>query len=322
MIATDLLVVGGGPAGLVAATAAARAGAAVVLVDEQPELGGQLRYRHRLITLLGTSEGVAPRVLRDRLVAAATDAGVHLHQGALAWGWFDDGTVGATRDGAPISYRPSGILVASGSTDLPHVFPGATLPGVFTARAVQILVNHHRVLPGRRWAIVGGHDAHGEVAHDLRAAGAEVVATAGHVALVAAAGDGGVQKITIDGISHEVDCVAVCAGRQPDAAIPMMAAQGFAHDAAAGGLVPVCGANGQLGDSSMFVVGDAAGVTSVDIAIAEAEIVGVAAAAYVGHGDPTRAHALIEAATAASSALADRHRRRAGYVALHAQPYG
>jgi len=321
MITTDVLVVGGGPAGLTAAVAAARAGASVILAEEHPELGGQLRYRRRLITPPGELSPVSPRALRDALLKSAESAQVDLRPGTVAWGWFDDGTVGATSGNQSLAFQPTVTIVASGSTDLPLIFPGATLPGVFTSRAVQILINHHKVLPGRRWAIVGGHDMHGEVAHDLRVSGGEVVATAGHVAMVSAHGSGGVQRITIDGISHDVDAIAVCAGRQPDAAIAMMAAQGFAHDAAAGGLVPVAGQDGRLGDSSIFVTGDAAGVTTVEVALVEAELVGYAAAAAVGHTDANRVNAAADAARARNAALADRHRRRAAYVALHAQPY-
>src|SRR5215213_796641 len=148
-------VVGAGPAGLAAATEAATAGAAVTLFDEQEEPGGQLRYRIQPVTVAAGSHADRPDRIAERLVDAALAAGVAFHTNATVAGCFAGLELLVIEDGDSSRDVPDCLIVATGSTDLPYPFAGGTYPGVFSARGLQILLNLHRVRPGRQFAIIG-----------------------------------------------------------------------------------------------------------------------------------------------------------------------
>lgn len=316
----EVVVVGAGPAGLAAATTAARHGAAVLLLDERPEPGGQLCYRLSPIAARSGEAPGSPRELLARLLADATSAGVEVMPGAVAWGRFEDGSLGVSRGSEPLLLRPGATIICAGSTDLPLPFPGWSLPGVFSGRAAQILVTQWRVLPGRRWAVVGGGPESGEIAGDLRAAGAAVaVVAAPGAALAAEAGaDSAIAALVADGARHALDGIAVAAGRQPDAALATMSGVPMAYAAEFGGLVPLLDAAGRTADPRLLAAGDAAGTCTPEVALAEGRIAGVAAAHAVGKAG----EADVAAALAAEQPLlADRQRVRRALEPVYEQVY-
>lgn len=294
MSRAQVVVVGGGPAGLCAAITAAQAGAGVVLFDEQDALGGELRHRVWLHHLPGEPEALHPARLRAALVERATAVGVDLCPGCLVWGAFDGPVLGVTTPAGASEVVPERVVLATGSTDLALPFPGGTLPGVWSARAVQILVNRHRLLPGRRFAVVGGAGEGAEVAADIRQAGGVVVVVAGAGAVVAAEGGDGVRAVVVDGESFAVDVVVVAAGRQPDLGLAQMAGCPVAVDQELGGWFPVVDERMRAGDSPWFVAGNAAGACDLAVAASEGRLAGIAAAESLGLVEP----AAVEAALA------------------------
>lgn len=314
----DVLVVGGGPAGLSAAASAAAQGARVLLADESPSLGGQLRYRLSPVALDADRDAETPSALAARLVAEAEAAGADLRPGMLVWGGFEDGEFGAELGGRPVRLRPTATVVATGSTDLPLPFPGGSLPGVFTGRAALILANLWGVLPGRRWAVVGAGPEAEEVAASLQCAGAEIVARAPGGAKLAAEGRDGVVALWVNGDRHTVDAVAACNGRQPDPALATMLGVALGHDPALGGLAPLLDELGATGDPRVFVCGDAAGICSPEAAVIEGRLAGIAAAASCGLAG---SDALDAARAAAHRALAGRVQARRGLAPSYVQPY-
>ena len=152
----DLLVVGGGPAGLAAAIEASSAGLAVGLVDERPTLGGQIYKQLGLGFRVVRPSSLGRDYLRGRaLIAAAETSGARLLTSTSAVA-VRDGEVVVVADGEHarkvVARR---ILVAPGAHDRPVVFPGWTLPGVLTAGAAQTIVKTQRVLPGERIVFAG-----------------------------------------------------------------------------------------------------------------------------------------------------------------------
>ena len=131
----DVLVVGGGAAGLGAAIAAAGLGADVVLADEGPEPGGRL-----------LAEGGHERA--RALAARAGEAGVELLSAAPALGAFD-GLVPVWQRDTLHQVRARRIVYATGSIEQPLLFPGNDLPGVMLSGGAVRLANALRVEPGR-----------------------------------------------------------------------------------------------------------------------------------------------------------------------------
>lgn len=171
----DVLVIGAGPAGLAAATAAARRGAGVVVLDERPQSGGQyfkpLAPSHR-------ADRPTDRQFRAglALLDAAKAAGVTIVQEATVWGAHAPDEVVAVVGGRETVYRPRRLVIASGAYERPAPFEGWTLPGVMTTGAGQTLARSYRVSPGRRVVIAGNGPLNLQLAYELVEGGVEVAA--------------------------------------------------------------------------------------------------------------------------------------------------
>ena len=160
----DLLVIGGGAAGLAAATTAAELGADVVLVDEGPEPGGRL--------LAEGGHGHA-RELSER----ARGAGVEVLTGAPALGCFD-GLVPVWQGDTLHQVRARRLLFATGAIEQPLVFAGNDLPGVMLSGGARRLISLYGIRPGTRAVVATVDDRGLEAAVELQAAGVELAAVA------------------------------------------------------------------------------------------------------------------------------------------------
>jgi sarcosine oxidase subunit alpha len=151
----DVAVVGGGPAGMSAALAAAGAGVRVVVIDDQPALGGHLRYdvaSHDALPGLGTSKGYeAAERLRAQVEGAAN---IEVLSGASAFGLYDGNLLGIDAGDRTIKLRAKRIVVATGSIETPLTFDRNDLPGVMLSTGLQRLIHLYGVKPGST-AIVG-----------------------------------------------------------------------------------------------------------------------------------------------------------------------
>src|SRR5207253_1505392 len=138
---TDLVVVGGGPAGISAATAAAQHGVRVALVDEQPSLGGRLRgLLHEKRNSDGAGAWTNGPALSARMEVEAQEAGVQILSGRGVWGIWPGWVVYLDGVDDP-QIRARALILATGSTERSYVLPNWTLPGVLTAGAGQSLLH-------------------------------------------------------------------------------------------------------------------------------------------------------------------------------------
>lgn len=309
MRTTGIAVIGAGPAGIAAALAAAEAGAAVTLIDENPAVGGQLRWRIAPLrdlddALDGLPACWAAETLRERLAAV----GVSVLTGAVAWGLFDDGGLSVAAPDGGFLLQAEKMVVATGAVDLVLPFPGWTLPGVMTARAAQILLHLHRVLPGHRVAVVGeGPDA-AEIVHDLRLAGIGVIVQAGDPARVAASGEGRVERVTVDGESYEADAVVIALGREPDPELALQARVELGYSSRLGCHLPLRSELLETSRPGLYVAGEAAGAVDLAESFAEGRLAGLAAAGATPERIAATQEALVRARSPERSAEVDRLR--------------
>jgi len=315
----SIVVVGAGPAGLTAAAEAATAGASVVVLDEGAEPGGQLRHRVQPVAAAAGAPAERPDRLAERLVDAALAAGVRLRTSATIAGCFAGLELLVIEEGAPSRDVADALIVATGSTDLPYPFAGATYPGVFSARGLQILLNLHRVRPGLRFAIIGSAaDAEG-LAGDVMLAGGEVVwSGVAPAPFLSSDGAEGVRGLTVGQDHYTVDVIAIAVGRQADPALATMVGTPLAFSTELGGLIPLIDDQLRSPISGLFVAGDAAGVGSVAAVIAEGRLAGIAAAASLGLASDEDVAAV---RAAGGPELAWRLAQRAALPAVSTQPY-
>ena len=178
----DVLVVGAGPAGLMAALAAARRGARVILVDEQAELGGSL-----LASTLTVDGAPAADWLALTVAALRAMPEVVLLPRATVFGYYDHNFLGVlerrTDHLAPARagvrqrlhrVRAGQTVLATGALERPLVFANNDLPGIMLASSVSTYVNRYGVAPGERLVLSTTNDGAYRTALDWRRAGRDV----------------------------------------------------------------------------------------------------------------------------------------------------
>jgi sarcosine oxidase, subunit alpha len=185
-----VLVVGGGEAGRAAALEAAQAGPGVVLVEEDARL--------RDLTLDGV-EVFAP---------------------ASALGIWEGGLVPVDAGTVLYRFRAERIVVATGATEQPLVFPGNDLVGVMLPNGVRRLVRDFSIRPGERAVVLGSDDDTLAIAAELAEVGIEVTKVldlrdASPHELVAQGRKGRVRRLILDGEGFDCDLLVASGGRQP-----------------------------------------------------------------------------------------------------------
>ena len=253
---TQIAIIGAGPAGLSAAIAAAELGAKVTVFDENATAGGRLRYR--------ILDGDVPLAdMRSELIRDIERLSVDMHLNAKVWGLFPEHVIAVSMSDRSSEYHADQIILATGSTDLPFPFPGGSLPGVMTARGLQIVMHLGRVLPGERIAVIGSGPEADEVVRDIGLAGGHVVVEVDphrpEVSLNAEGRDG-VTSLVIDGESFDVDVVVIAVGRQPEAELSQMTECDHGYVPALGGFIPLRNHYLRTSRDGIIVAGDASGV--------------------------------------------------------------
>jgi sarcosine oxidase subunit alpha len=238
----DLLVIGAGAAGLAAALEAGRAGARVILADEDFRMGGRLNAETFQIGGKGGAQWS-----ETALAELAAMDNVRLMPRTTVYGAYDHGIYGALErmtDHLPESggkprqvlwriYSRRAILCA-GATERPIAFGNNDRPGIMLAGAVRAYVNRWGVAPGKRVAVFTNNDDGWRTARDLSARGVEItaiidsrngtppVAPSGAALVMGervidTKGRHGIRSLTLsNGLSIPANCLAVSGGWNPN----------------------------------------------------------------------------------------------------------
>ena len=313
----EVVVAGGGPAGLSATLAAAERGAQVLLCEENPQLGGHLRFSN------------SPGPLAELRDAVTGQPNITVLTECTVLGWYEDNWLAAEQQGHLIKIRAQAIVVATGAYEQPLVFDHNDVPGVMLAGAAQRLLKLYGVLPGRRALVVTANDDGWAVAADLLAAGINMAAIVDERAreactsplretlsgqapvfwqhtIAAAHGSSWVtggrvvpatgvaaSGATADAAGQSLACdlILVSVAWAPAAELAYQAGATLAFDEARGEL------RASKLPAGIYLAGRAAGTHNVQNQLAEGRLAGEGAAAFLGRGAPVS-----EPATAALAA--------------------
>jgi len=189
---TDVLVIGGGVAGLAAAREAVRTGARVILIDDQPELGGALLSGSTVPGLAEEIEGKpALEWVADVEAELVSAAECTVLNRTTAFGSYDSNYVIAAQNrtdhlSAPAAdgvsrqriwhIRAAQVVLAPGAHERPLVFENNDRPGIMLASAVRSYLNRYAVAAGSRVVISTTNDSAYALVAELQAAGVKVAA--------------------------------------------------------------------------------------------------------------------------------------------------
>ena len=300
----DVVVVGGGPAGISAAMAGAKQGARVLLFDENPALGGHLRF---------TFPVQSP--LPDLLTALDQQENVTVFTNTSVLGWYQENWLAAVTGQRFFKIRTKSLVVAAGAYETPLIFDNNDLPGVMLGSAVQRLLHLFGVVPGKQAVIVTGNDDGWDVAADLHAAGSAVaalvdernrndcaspyrdgLANAGvpvfyRHTILEARGSGAVRSAVVARVDEDgeicpataqtlkCDLIVTSMGWTPATELIYMAGGKSEYNEERAEILPVTSPPG------LYVAGRVAGTHVVEAQIGEGRLAGLSAAAFAGFGE-------------------------------------
>lgn len=345
MIERDAVIIGGGPAGLAASIVLARAGAKVLVVDENKRPGGQLfKQIHKFFGSKAHNAGIRGMDIGKQLLAETEECGVEVWLDSAAVGLFPGMRTAILRNGKTEIVQAKKVLVSTGASENSVSFEGWTLPGVMGAGAAQTMVNVNRVLPGQRVLMVGSGNVGVIVAYQLMQAGADVVgiveamdrigAYGVHASkvrragvpfylshtVVRAEGKDRVERAVIAELDNwkpvpgseralDVDVVCIAAGLRPMTELAQMVGAEHMFVPELGGAMPWHNENMESSLPGLYVAGDTAGVEEANTAMDEGRLAGV-----------MMAHSLSLLTDAEAKAQADEIRDRLN--ALRQGPFG
>jgi len=316
---TQMVVVGSGPAGLSAAVKAAGYGVEVMLVDEHARPGGQLfKQIHKFFGSHTHYAGMRGPDIGRLLLKQAETHGVSINLETTVWGIFQDRVLGLVRGDRTERIQADKIILATGAMENALRFPGWTLPGVMGAGAVQTMVNLNRVLPGKRFLMVGSGNVGLIVSYHLLQAGGHVVKLVEalprisgwgvHASKLArcgvpievsktikrVCGRGRVEYVDLISVDEawneipgteqrvEVDVVCIAVGLNPLSELAWIAGCGHKFVPELGGWIPRHDESLQTMVPGIYVAGDVTGIDEASTAMEEGRIAGISAAEALG----------------------------------------
>lgn len=319
---TDLLVIGGGAAGLCAAAEAGGAGAKVTVIESDLHAGGQLvKQTHKFFGSKDEYAGTRGYKIADILLEEIAGLGdrVQISCNSTVTGYYPEDGVYTVMQGEEEYYRIKAkkAVIATGAQERMIPFTNNDLPGVYGAGAVQTLMNVYGVVPGKRVVMVGAGNIGLIVSYQLEQAGVEVAAVVEampkiggywvHAAkirrlgipvllrhtVVEAIGDkileGAViqeldDKFQLIGEPEKIECDIICmaVGLTPTTELFWQAGCKMQYVPQLCGYVPYRDKSMRTSNPDIWVAGDASGIEEASAAMVEGRVAGHSAAKALG----------------------------------------
>ncbi len=317
----DIVVVGGGPAGLSAALEASSLGASVLLLDENHQLGGQLiKQTHRFFGSKEHDAGVRGVTIARRMIEKVeSDERIRVMLQTTAFGYYPDGVIAAVRENRQlVRIKGRRVIFATGAAENSLAFENNDLPGVYGAGAAQTLMNVYGVKPGDEVLMVGSGNVGVIVSYQLIQAGVKIKAIVeamprigayfvhaakvrrlgvpiyvGH-SIKRAFGNGKVEGATIvkldekwrpvEGTEFDIKCDVIClsVGLHPSYELLAQAGCAIRFVPELSGHVAVHNRNLETTVPGIYVAGDSSGVEEASIAMMEGKVAAISAVFSLG----------------------------------------
>jgi len=323
MIKKDLVIIGGGPAGLSAAKIANEAGMKVALFERSFLLGGQLiKQTHKFFGSESQYAKVRGIEIAKILISDLEKTDVEVFLNATVVGLYKDNIITVYQNNKYFKVEAKAIIIATGASEKFLAFENNDLPGIYGAGAVQTLMNIHGVLPGSEVVMVGSGNIGLIVSYQLIQAGVKVKALIEaadkiggywvhasklkrlgvdiitNTTVKRAVGDGKLEKIItvkldakweeIKGSEQEITCDALCisVGLSPMHQLLSMAEANMLYVNELGGMVPLKTCDYETSLPHVYAAGDVTGIEEASSAMVEGKIAGLMAAKHIGYIHP------------------------------------
>lgn len=319
---TEIVVVGGGPAGLSAALSALQAGAKVMVIERNDKLGGQLiKQTHMFFgsqNQYASTRGIDIAKILEEQLDEYKDR-VEILTNAAVIGMYEDGMLTVEHGKKYLKIKPDRIIVATGASEKFLAFPNNDLPGIYGAGAVQTLMNVYGVKPGNKVLMVGAGNIGLIVSYQLMQAGVEVKAIIDaapriggylvHASKIRrmgipiltshtvkyAHGKDSLEKVTIWQLDDkwqpmpgtemdiEADVMCISVGLSPLAELLWQIGCDMKFVPELGGHVPLRNKDLETSIKGIYVAGDTAGIEEASSAMVEGRLAGLCAALSLGY---------------------------------------
>ncbi len=321
MINKDLVIIGGGPAGLSAAKLAAESGLSSLVVERDFKLGGQLVKQTHMF--FGSEKQYAKtrgidiaKILVDDVLKYPSM--IEVMTDTTVVGLYKDKVISLLHNDKYIKVQTKAIIIATGASEKVLAFPNNDLPGIYGAGAVQTLMNVNGVLPGHDVVMVGSGNIGLIVSYQLMQAGVNVKCVieasnkiGGYKVHASKLKRLGVNILTSHSIKKangteylesieiseldgnwnyiegtekiiEVDSLCISVGLSPLSNLLSMIDVDMKYVNSLGGLVPYIDEHHETSVKNVYVAGDVCGVEEASSAIVEGYLTGLIVAKDLG----------------------------------------
>jgi sarcosine oxidase subunit alpha len=308
----EVAIIGSGPAGLSAATTFKEFGINSLIIEENPQLGGQLiKQTHKFFGSEKEKAGTRGFEIAQDLIKNIENSSIDYFTNSTAFA-IDENKIGVFRDNQYMKIYTKYLLIATGAAEKMIPFPGNDIPGVLGAGAAQTLMNVFGIKPGRSVLMIGAGNVGLIVSYQLLQAGIEVKAVVEAMPIIGGyfvhatklrrfgvpiltsttikevIGNLRVEKaitISIDKkfkeipgteIEWNVDTVCLSTGLIPSVNLLAQAGCKLKYVTSLGGFVPVRNKDFQTTNKNIFVAGDVTGIEEASTAILEGHVAALA----------------------------------------------